>query len=63
MGCFGRNPEEAMAKYTSNQATQDETETLDEDFFFDEDEDALMEQSQRKLIQAKRERPPRMRDY
>lgn len=52
-----------MAKYTSNQATQDETETLDEDFFFDEDEDALMEQSQRKLIQAKRERPPRMRNY
>ena len=32
-----------MAKYTSNQATQDETENLDEDFFFDEDEDALMD--------------------
>lgn len=52
-----------MAKYSSTQAMDTDEEVLDEDFFFDEEEDEFMERSQRKLLQAKRERPPRMRDY
>ena len=52
-----------MAKYTSTQATETEEENLDEDFFFDEEEDDFLERSQRKLLQAKRDRVPRMRDY
>ena len=45
---------------------QDETDVLeanDDDFDFDEEEDDFMERSQRKLLQSKRDRIPRMRDY
>ncbi|MFN3430962.1 MAG: hypothetical protein ACK46X_13530 [Candidatus Sericytochromatia bacterium] len=53
-----------MAKFSSTQAKDFEADlAVDEDFDFDEDEDAFMERSQRKLLQSKRERIPRMRDY
>jgi hypothetical protein len=57
--------EEAMAKFTSTQATELEEEVLeqDDDFFFDEEEDDFLERSQRKLLKEKRERIPRSRDY
>jgi hypothetical protein len=53
-----------MAKYSTTQAAEAEDALdQDEDFFFDDEEDEFMERSQRKLLQAKRERVPRMKDY
>ena len=53
-----------MAKFSSTQAKDFEADlAVDEDFDFDEEEDEFMERSQRKLLQSKRDRIPRMRDY
>lgn len=61
---FGQISEEAMANYTSTQATEQHEERLDdEDFYFDEEEDDFLEKSQRKLLKERRERIPRARDY
>ena len=49
----------------STQATEHDqappSDDEDLDFYFDEDEDDLLEQSQRRLLKAKRDRLPRLK--
>ena len=55
-----------MAKYDTQAAELELDEAALDDpepFAFDEEEDDFMERSQRKLLRAKRSRPPRGRDW
>ncbi|HEY9723142.1 MAG TPA: hypothetical protein V6D47_14125 [Oscillatoriaceae cyanobacterium] len=42
---------------------EDLEEAVEDDFDFDEEEDDFLERSQRKLLQAKRERRPRRDEW